>query len=1495
MSEGTVQGYRISPQQKRLWLLHQAADGPVFWSHCEVRVAGGVDLNRLEQAIYRVVDEHEILRTTFPVLAGMTLPVQVIHEHSPGCVKRLDANSCDTTADLPANYDSLPLFRCDLVQLSPEQTIMILKAPAMCADLRSLENIVKQIAACYEAGEAIAFGSMQYADFAEWHHEFLESEEPATRKQFSNSASRQTEVTLPFENSFAEETLFQPEAVRLKLSPGVLEFAATAGERWPRFALSCWQILIQRLAGSPEVTVGVALDGRRHAEVLNSAGLYSSHVPLNIESPSEQLTIEELCELLANAERDAAQRQEYFVWPDGYAGSPYFSICFEERRGPEVFRAGDVSFSIERCDTTDDRFKLKLVCLVNEGLPSLELHFDASRFAAEDVGRLAEELATLIANASHRKGDAISELESLSDSERLRIVKTFNQTAATFPVESIHKLFEAQVQKTPDAAAVVCESDQATYAQLNQRANQLAHYLQKLGVGPDVPVGVRLERSVAFVVAMLGILKAGGAYVPLDVNTPLPRLATMLADTEVPILITRAAQEAVFPGCRTLSLEYLAGEVITEPTHDCSSDVTPANLAYVIFTSGSTGTPKGVAVEHRQLCNYVHAIERRMGLSSGRSFAIVSTLVADLAHTTLFTPLLCGGTLHLMPEDQSSTPAALASYFTRTPIDCLKIVPSHLNALLESADALALLPRRHLILGGEACPLSLLQKIQALSSELIVWNHYGPTETTVGCVAQQLDSETSRARTIPIGTPLPNNTAYVLDQRLRPVSLGVTGELYIGGEGVARGYLNRPELTAEKFIPDPFATDAGRRLYGTGDRARYLSDGRIELFGRMDHQLKVRGYRIEPEEIQLALNQHPLVIQSVVIGREDRPADKRIVAYVVTKDSTPATVKHLREFLGQRLPEYMVPSAFVFLNTLPLTANGKIDRQALPQPKAGAGQEEFVAPRTPVETELSRIWTTVLGVEKASIHDNFFALGGDSILGIQIIAKANQAGLNLEPRQIFQHQTIAELALVAKDGVRLKADQGIVLGDVPLSSVQTRFFELNLPEPHHYNQARLFELRTRLDSESLKRAVESLLRHHDALRLRCFRSGEAWRQRESEPDASVPFERIEIAQARDTDISELLQSEAQRLNASLNLQEGPIMRVALFDGADLASSYLLIVVHHLAIDTVSWGVLLEDLETAYRSSAAGSEILLPPKTTSFKTWTEHLSQFAQSAAMDQEVEYWTSRAVLPVTKLPVDHQGPNTVASRRTISVSLTADETRAVLQDLPTRFRTQINEVLLAALARAFTTWTKTSSFVVDLEGHGREHIIDGVDLARTVGWFTAIFPLSLDIGNAATRFDVLRAVKDQMRAIPNRGIGYGLLRYLSGKKEVIDQLSRSPQAEVRFNYLGQLDRFLSSSEIFLATRESGADAQSRKGERGYLLNVIASVTDGQLRFNWTYSENVHASETIVRLAQTCLAELRALLTEDETPDLAYAPSDFPKAKLSENELKAILAKLRT
>ncbi|HKG98987.1 MAG TPA: condensation domain-containing protein, partial [Pyrinomonadaceae bacterium] len=569
-----------------MWNLHQTHRS-AFWSRCAVTMSGRVDLENLASAIYRVVEEHEILRTTFTVLPGMTVPVQVIHPESPGCVKRHDLKRLSeeeisqlygAQVDLPV--DAVPLFRCDLLELSRDETVMLLSVPAICADLRSLEIIVDEIASFYAGANAMA-GAMQYADFAEWHHELLESEEGELGRRYWGTQSPPAEVSMSFEKRANDNTPFQPRLVPVSLSPNVLKSLAAEGSERSSVVLACWQILIRRLAGTAEIAIGIACDGRRHPELVNSVGPYSRYVLLQIEA-NDQLTILELSDRFAQAEKEVAEWQDYFAWPNTEG---YFSVCFEERRNDTASKPA--AFWIYQRDAVEDRFNLKLVSLPTDCDPRVELHYDAARFDSDDIRRMADGLATLITNAIRTPAAPVGELESLSDEERTRIVEGFNQTTEAFPEACIHTLFERQARQTPGAVAVVCGLDKLTYAQLNQRANQLARYLQKLGIGADVPVGLCLERSLDFVVCMLGILKAGAAYLPLDVNTPHERLSAMLADTRTPILIARHVRDRTVEGCRTFSLDAIAAELAAEETHDCTSDVIAANLAYVIFTSGS--------------------------------------------------------------------------------------------------------------------------------------------------------------------------------------------------------------------------------------------------------------------------------------------------------------------------------------------------------------------------------------------------------------------------------------------------------------------------------------------------------------------------------------------------------------------------------------------------------------------------------------------------------------------------------------------------------------------------------------------------------------------------------------------------------------------------------------------------------------------------------------------------------------------------------------------
>jgi non-ribosomal peptide synthase protein (TIGR01720 family) len=634
------------------------------------------------------------------------------------------------------------------------------------------------------------------------------------------------------------------------------------------------------------------------------------------------------------------------------------------------------------------------------------------------------------------------------------------------------------------------------------------------------------------------------------------------------------------------------------------------------------------------------------------------------------------------------------------------------------------------------------------------------------------------------------------------------------------------------------------------------------------------------------------VQQSVVIPREDIPGNKRLVAYVVCQPASEGN--ELQHYLKQKLPEYMVPSAIVLLETLPLTPNGKVDHRALPMPDKARPDfaEELVASRTPVEKMLAGIWADVLRLEQISIHDNFFELGGDSILSIQIVARANQVGLVFTPKQLFEHQTIADLVTVVSTTSVSQAQQGLVTGPVLLTPIQQWFFEQELVEPHHWNQAVLLEVRPVLDITVLSQVIQQLLLHHDALRLRFMRSASTWEQVNTEPDSSVNCcVRVDLSSLPEAELTSTIEATATKLQASLNLEEGPLVRVALFDLGPNKPQRLLFIVHHLAIDGVSWRILLEDLQTAYQQLSRGQAIALPPKTTSFQDWAQSLSKYAQSAALEQQLDYWLVESRSRVAPLPVDYlSGDNTEASARTVSMSLSPEQTHVLLSEVPKAYHTQINDVLLTALVQTFTQWTGNSCLLVNLEGHGREDILPGVDLSRTVGWFTTIFPVLLDLQEASDPGSALKSVKEQLRCIPNRGIDYGVLRYMKGDAVITEKLQALPQAEVSFNYLGQLDQVLSPDAMFGSAKESSGPTHSLLSKRSHLLEVNGFVARGCLHLNWTYSNNRHQQQTIERLAQSFVTALRSLIDHCQSPEAGgYTASDFPLTQLDEQKLSKL------
>jgi amino acid adenylation domain-containing protein/non-ribosomal peptide synthase protein (TIGR01720 family) len=1040
-----------------------------------------------------------------------------------------------------------------------------------------------------------------------------------------------------------------------------------------------------------------------------------------------------------------------------------------------------------------------------------------------------------------------------------------------------------------------------SYGELNRRANQLAHYLRRQGVAPDARVGICVERGVEMVVGLLGVLKAGGGYVPLDPAYPAERLKYVLQDSAPVVLLTqkhlREQMGGVSESVRVIDLEEDEAEWSKERESNperSSIGLRPEHLAYVIYTSGSTGSPKGVMVEHRNVTRLFAATSHWFEFGANDTWTLFHSYGFDFSVWEIWGALIYGGRLVVVPKDIARSPEDFYKLICQKKVTVLNQTPSAFRQLVMAQKAANQEHQlRYVIFGGEALEVSTLRPWyeQNPDGKAQLVNMYGITETTVHVTyraLQQVDAQ--RTGWSPIGCRIPDLRTYILDSEREPVPVGVVGELFIGGAGVARGYLNQPELTAERFVNDPFVGDVEARMYRTGDLGRWLADGSIEFIGRNDFQVKVRGFRIELGEIEARLAEHEQVREAVVVVQEDGNGEKRLVAYVVTEFEPDAgeLAGRLRAYLASTLPEYMVPAAYVRLEKMPLTPNGKLDRKALPDPdkvRMEVGQK-FQAPRTQVEKMLCEIWEKVLGLNRVGVKDNFFEVGGDSILCVQIVARAREAGLQMTVQQMFRYQTVAELAVQVQTVVTESyGSPARLTGKVPLTPIQSWFFERQLPSPSHYNQSVMLKVPVDIDEEVVEAALCELLKHHDVFRLKFSKQAEGkWQQEYAEDQGEAPIlQRFDFSRNREKDRRELLEAEANRLQASLELEKPPLLRAVWFNlGGE--ERRLLLVVHHLIVDGVSWRILLGDLQALCQQVRANEPLCLPYQSASFGQWAWALAEHCQSEAMKGEVEYWQQVASHAASPLPRDLDAiANTMASTAFVQLQLSAEETQALLQQVPRTYHTQIQDVLVTALARGFEHWTGSQGLLLELEGHGREELPTVIDVSRTVGWFTTLFPAYVQLPGTGPGED-LKAVKEQLRGIPRHGIGFGMLYYLN--RELRSSVKATP--EVVFNYLGQFDRVLSEDRWQAAPESAGARHNATQ-ERAYLLEINAHIAGGRLHFSFAYNRNIHREETIQRLAADCLAELQALIAHCCAAESSFTPSDFPLARLTQQELDRI------
>ncbi|HEY7511066.1 MAG TPA: amino acid adenylation domain-containing protein, partial [Vicinamibacteria bacterium] len=1156
----------LSFAQERLFFLDGLGAGSVYHVPLALRLRGPLDEAALRASLAALVRRHEALRTRVVAEGGRARQVvddaagvDLAREDLTGAAgEEREAALRSRVADevaRPFDLARAPLMRARLLRLGEDDHALVLTFHHVVSDAWSLGIVLRELAELYRAhrrGEAAALPPLpvQYADYAAWQRRWLTDAALAEHVDYwRRTLSGVSVLDLPTDRPRTGDPGFAGgcEAVAWppELLASVRELGRREGATLFMALLAAFQAVLQRWAGQDDVAVGTPIAGRTRSETDGVVGLFVNTLVMRTGLGGDP-TFRELLARVRTVALEAYDHQDLpferlveELRPERDLDlNPLFQVMFAlQNAGTGRVALDDLAVSPADLAVRTTHFDLELHAHEQEGGGLLAaVTYRRDLFDAGTVRRLLGHLGTLLAAAAADPGRRLSALPLLAEAEERQRAR-WNQTAAVVPPDrTVVDLFAAEAGRAPQALAVAAGGATVTYGELEARANRLARRLRAIGVGREVVVAICAERSIEMVLGALAVVKAGGAYLPLDPSYPAERLAYMLEDSRAPVVLAQEQVRATLPPttARVLVLDAEAAAFTHEDPGPLGHAPAADDLAYVIYTSGSTGRPKGVALAHHGLLNLALWHAEAYAVAAADRATQVASPAFDASVWEIWPYLIRGASLHVPSEETRLSAPRLLSWLRDEGITHTFLPTPLAEAVLKEPDV-ADLPLRWLLTGGDK-----LHRVPARALPFRLVNHYGPTESTV--VATCAEVAPGEPLDPPIGLPIANTCAHVLDARLRPVPAGVRGELYVGGIGLARGYLGRPDLTAERFVPDPLSAEPGARLYRTGDVVRRLADGRLEFLGRADDQVKLRGYRIELGEIESVLGAHPAVGGAAAVVRED-DGTRRLVAYVTPRDGQPVPLEHLRSHLRERLPAYMVPSALVVLPALPVSPNGKVDRRALPAPaEPGAGRDSYEAPRTPAETVLARVWAEVLRVDPVGIRDNFFELGGDSILSLQVVARAGEAGLRLSLKQVFQHQTIAELAEVAGTAAEMDAEQGPVAGEAPLTPIQRWYLSPGREAPAHFNQAVLLELRRPVPADVLARAVAAVEAHHDALRMRFAPGASGWTQRLSEPGGEAPFAQVDLSSVAPEERPAATLAACERAQRSLDLERGPLGR-----------------------------------------------------------------------------------------------------------------------------------------------------------------------------------------------------------------------------------------------------------------------------------------------------------------------------------------------------------------
>ena len=1490
-----------------------------------------VDVDKLIEGWRYATRRHPILRTSFRWL-DCPQPLQQVHPQVELPIARLDWSDLDRSerdsrlavflsADRRQGFDlgQAPLARLTFIRTA-SQVVMVWTFHHILLDGRAFPLVLREVFGFGEPRRAAPkLGSSAPPEFRK-HVEWLHARDEGASQSYWKEclAGFRAPVRLWVERpnsgrSYADATA-EFGNVELHASPEAttaMQGAASAvGVTMNTLLQGAWALLLSRLSGERDIVFGATRACRRSgvpgADDMIGILINTLPVRVNIDGAAELTGWLRAIrgQNLSMRPHEHAPLAKVQAWSDVERGRPLFEsiVVYDHLTLDAQLKALGGEWqrrSFEYVGQTN--FPLALIAYGGERL-LLRIEYARDRFDDDVARRMLRYLEVLLVDIAERilgphRPALLDDLRLLPADERAQLLANDAVARQANDIAPLHGLFEARVRETPDMEAVVAGEERLSYRELNARANRLAHALRQRGVQRNDIVGLAVERNVDVAIGILAILKAGAAYLPLDPDYPRDRLAFIVDDAKARLVL---ASSNVTASLQLEAAECLdiatAGSGLPDTDPDAAS--APDDLAYVIYTSGSTGKPKGVLVTHANVTRLFSATDPWFGFGPHDTWTLFHSYAFDFSVWELWGALLYGGRLVIVPYWVSRDPAAFRKLLVDERVTILNQTPSAFRQLIQAdlTEAPASYALREIIFGGEALELQSLkpwiERYGDAKPRLV--NMYGITETTVHVTYRPITrADVEAGRGSVIGRPIPDLYIRLLDERGEPVPTGVPGEIWVGGAGVANGYLNRAELTAQRFVTDPFDASRSARLYRAGDLARRLPDGDIEFLGRIDAQVKIRGFRIELGEIEAALAACPGVADAAVIAREDTPGDKRLVAYLVGENARAPNTEELRTALAEHLPAYMIPAHFITLPAFPLNANGKLDTSKLPKPQSSKVEFQdvhraFAEPRSENERKIAAVWAAVLRVERVGVDDNFFVLGGDSILSIQVVANCRRAGiLNIATRDLFEHPTVAALARCV-DG---RAQTAVLpaarsSGMVALTPIQHWFFEQNFSEQNHWNQAFLFEIPGDLDGPLLEQALTTVCAQHDAFRLRFRRDGDRWQALLADATEAINIAHHDLSSLPTSTWVEAIQARCASEQAALDIERGPLLRAAVFRLGSGRPGRLLLAVHHLAIDGVSWRVLMEDLQTAYDRLHEGRPVELPERSTTYQAWAARLSQHAGDAGVAAAAQTWQAILAAPVARLPVSSP-ENLEGDANSVSVELTADETTALLQEVPAAYRTQINDVLLTALAMTLQRSTGRGSFLIELEGHGREDIGDNLDLSRTIGWFTSLFPLRLELAPGAGTEAALKSIKEQIRRVPDRGLSYGLLRYCAEDPGLRANLAYGERPQLLFNYLGQFDQVTRGSKLFAFAPEPTGPWHAASGRRTHALEVLAQIRDGKLRADWIFSKKQMACADIERLATDFIAALRTIIGHCRGADAGgRTPSDLPLLALSQAEV---------